>query len=114
MVDDALDILDDPISRVLDYASRDVVGRSGWKPSRRIAPTTILMVVGRLGWTVRHGDFLWDVNGRYMFTCVGTTYYGSEQRASRLSEAEAVSRDPEDSEEPQGSDDRDTETAGTC
>ncbi|GJT49725.1 hypothetical protein Tco_0975882 [Tanacetum coccineum] len=33
---------------------------------------------------------------------------------SRLSEAEAVSRDPEDSEEPQGSDDRVTETAGTC
>ncbi|GJR12293.1 hypothetical protein Tco_0794945 [Tanacetum coccineum] len=33
---------------------------------------------------------------------------------NRLSEAEAVSRNPEDSEEPQGSDDRDTETAGTC
>ncbi|GJW90093.1 hypothetical protein Tco_0167646 [Tanacetum coccineum] len=33
---------------------------------------------------------------------------------ARRSEAEAVSRDPKDSEEPQGSDDRDAETAGTC
>ncbi|GKE06597.1 hypothetical protein Tco_1398615, partial [Tanacetum coccineum] len=32
----------------------------------------------------------------------------------KQSEAEAVSRDPKDSEEPQGSDDRATETTGTC
>ncbi|GJX97277.1 hypothetical protein Tco_0353075 [Tanacetum coccineum] len=33
---------------------------------------------------------------------------------SRLSETETVSGDPKDSEEPQGSDDRASETAGTC
>ncbi|GKF64535.1 hypothetical protein Tco_0187983, partial [Tanacetum coccineum] len=52
----------------------------------------------------------------YGFTDMLEAAPGGDYRSaeSRLSEAEAVSRDPKDSEEPQGSDDRAIETAGTC
>ncbi|GKB03672.1 hypothetical protein Tco_0831815, partial [Tanacetum coccineum] len=112
------------MSRELGYGIRDtwddLVGAI-----QEITPTTLEVVNQRvieLSTTVDQEDeiiysHLDDARSpRSLSTGSNTEETDSDFRAakSRLSEAEAVSRDPKDSEEPQGSDDRATETAGTC
>ncbi|GJU32676.1 hypothetical protein Tco_1176265 [Tanacetum coccineum] len=89
----------------------DEVGESSAAgAARQFGPTTA--EADLYGFT----DMLEAAPGRQMFLVSRPEEIDSDFRAaeSRLSEAEAVSRDPKDSEEPQGSDDQATETAGTC